>query len=225
MTRRALVTGGTGAVGSAVVRALAARGVPTTFTWHRSGDAAAALAAETGATALRLDLRDPDAVRARVGGLPERPDAWVHAATPPEAGDLGDDDARRDAWQVHVDGPLALLHALGGPLDAVWVGALDRGQSAAIPVHLAAAHGAASAAAMAAAHAGASTGVRVNVVALGLLDAGQGARASAEARAAWRRFSAARREGTPAQAAAAIVWLLLEDRAMNGRVLAANGGL
>jgi 3-oxoacyl-[acyl-carrier protein] reductase len=223
VTRRALVTGGTGAVGAAVVRVLAGRGVPTTFTWHRSAELAAALAAETGARALPLDLRDPAAVRALVAALPERPDAWVQAATP--GGEAGGDEARADAWRIHVDGPLALLDALGGPLDAVWVGALDRGQSAALPVHLAAAHGAVAAAAMAAAHAGAAAGVRVNVVALGLLDAGQGARASEEARAAWRRFSAARREGTPAQAAAVITWLLLEDRAMNGRVLAANGGL
>lgn len=46
--KRALVTGGSGGIGSAAVRQLAARGIETVFLYHRGTEAAAALTAETG---------------------------------------------------------------------------------------------------------------------------------------------------------------------------------
>jgi NAD(P)-dependent dehydrogenase (short-subunit alcohol dehydrogenase family) len=54
--RTALVTGGSGAVGRAVVRCLRAEGYGVAFTYHKNADAANALAQETGATAIRADL-------------------------------------------------------------------------------------------------------------------------------------------------------------------------
>ena len=61
MARRVLVTGGTGAVGSAVVRALASR-AEVTFTWHTREEAAIALARETGAAPVHLDLASAEGV-------------------------------------------------------------------------------------------------------------------------------------------------------------------
>ena len=52
----ALVLGGTGAVGGAVVAALAARDVAVTFTYRRSVEQAAALTAAHGARAVAVDL-------------------------------------------------------------------------------------------------------------------------------------------------------------------------
>jgi 3-oxoacyl-[acyl-carrier protein] reductase len=51
-----LVTGGAGGIGSAVVRAFAAEGARVAVHYHRSREAAEALAAETGGVALAADL-------------------------------------------------------------------------------------------------------------------------------------------------------------------------
>lgn len=61
-----LVLGGSRGIGAAIVRRFAADGGTVTFTYAGSKDAAEALAAETGATALRVDSADRDAVIAAV---------------------------------------------------------------------------------------------------------------------------------------------------------------
>jgi 3-oxoacyl-[acyl-carrier protein] reductase len=62
----ALVTGGTGGIGSAIVRMLAARGSAVAFTFSRNVEGAAALEAEcAGTTAYQADLTD----KARVGAV------------------------------------------------------------------------------------------------------------------------------------------------------------
>jgi len=61
---RALVFGGTGAVGSAVLHELARRGVPAVFTFCRSADKAKMLELELGHTAVHIDLADATATAA-----------------------------------------------------------------------------------------------------------------------------------------------------------------
>lgn len=63
---RVLITGGSRGIGAACVRAFAARGAKVAFLYARSDEAAAALAAETGAVAIRADVADRDAVFAAV---------------------------------------------------------------------------------------------------------------------------------------------------------------
>ena len=53
-----LVTGGSGGIGSACVRAFAAEGARVAVHWHRGEERAQALAAETGGIALQADLTD-----------------------------------------------------------------------------------------------------------------------------------------------------------------------
>lgn len=77
----ALVTGGTGAVGAAVVRTLRGRGRDVVFAFHRNDAAARALETETGARALQLDLRDGAAVATGLAALPNL-DLLVNAAGP-----------------------------------------------------------------------------------------------------------------------------------------------
>lgn len=57
-----LVLGGSRGIGAAIVRRFAADGGTVTFTYAGSKDAAEALAAETGAKALRVDSADRDAL-------------------------------------------------------------------------------------------------------------------------------------------------------------------
>jgi len=61
-----LVLGGSRGIGAAIVRRFVADGARVTFTYSGSPDAAKALAADTGATALQTDSSDRDAVIARV---------------------------------------------------------------------------------------------------------------------------------------------------------------
>lgn len=63
---RVLITGGSRGIGAACVRAFAARGAKVAFLYARASEAAEALAAETGAVALRADVADREAVFAAV---------------------------------------------------------------------------------------------------------------------------------------------------------------
>lgn len=57
-----LITGGSRGIGAACVRAFAARGCRVAFLYARSDEAAAQLAAETGALAVKADVADREAV-------------------------------------------------------------------------------------------------------------------------------------------------------------------
>src|SRR5437764_218394 len=56
VTPSALVFGGTGAVGAAVLHGLRKANVPTTFGWHRSKERAQALAKELGSRGVRINV-------------------------------------------------------------------------------------------------------------------------------------------------------------------------
>ena len=63
------------------------------------------------------------------------------------------------------------------------------------------------------------------MLALGILDEGL-SRGMEEALVAdYRRFSALRRTGTPAEVARVVAWLALDNRYITGRVIPVNGGL
>jgi 3-oxoacyl-[acyl-carrier protein] reductase len=62
----ALVTGGGRGIGAAIVRRLTADGAAVALTYATSAAEAQSLAAETGAVAMRADLRHPEQVRAAV---------------------------------------------------------------------------------------------------------------------------------------------------------------
>jgi 3-oxoacyl-[acyl-carrier protein] reductase len=234
--RRALVLGGSGAVGGAVAAALAGRGVDVAFTFHTGRERALALSRAHGARAIAVDLARPEAVRSLVGGLEaegEGPDILVHAAAITRArrlADLGDDD-----WAamlaVNVTSAIVAAQALGPGLAArgggelIFLGGLDRAQSVAAPVGYAATQGALAAMTMALAKELGGSGVRANLLALGILDAGLSGGMDEALLADYRRFSALRRTGTPAEVARVVAWLALDNRYITGRVIPVNGGL
>jgi 3-oxoacyl-[acyl-carrier protein] reductase len=232
---RALVLGGSGTVGAEVVRTLRAAGAPTMFTYLRSRDRALALEAETGARAAALDLRDAGAVRGFVEALPagESPSVLIHCAAASRGAALGDLALAdwEEAVAVNCRAPFVVCQALaprfaaGGGGDVVLVGALDRAQSLPLPVHFAGTQGMLAAMAMAMAKELGPVGVRVNVVALGVLTGGISRELTDRARADYQSLSALRRLGEPAEAARAIVWLALHNTYMSGKVLSVNGGI
>jgi 3-oxoacyl-[acyl-carrier protein] reductase len=233
---RALVFGGTGAVGSAVLRGLARAGIPTVFTYRRSEDKAHALAAELSQRAVRIDLADAEAIRALMRDL-ERdgafPDVFIHCAAVARylpLAEIGEAEWR----EAHlVNGYSAFVACqeiasrMSGKNEAhiVLVGAMDRVQSISLPVHFAASQGMLSAMAMTLAKELGPVGIRVNMVALGLLEEGLSRGIPPALVKDFKAFSALRRLGKPEEAARAILWLALENTYMNGEVLPVNGGL
>lgn len=231
---RALVFGGSGAVGSEVVRGLARAGVGVTFTFHRGKEKAALLAAETGATALPVNLADPRATRellARVAA--EEPSIFVHCAAVSKDLSLAalTDDDWEAAQRVNCHAAVLAAQALAPGMakakqgEIVILGALDRGQSVPIPVHFAASQGMVSGAVMALAKELGPAGIRVNQLAVGLLDGGLSRELPEKLRAEYKKFSALRRTGKPEEIAKAVLWLALENGYLTGRVVPVNGGL
>lgn len=228
--------GGTGAVGSAVLKGLARARVPTAFTYHRSVEKAETLAADYSQRAIAVDLREPEAIRKLIGDLDRDggvPDLFIHCAA--QSRNLELDAISDDTWgavhSVNVQAAFVACQALAprmaqrGRGHVVLVGAVDRAQSIPLPVHFAASQGALVAMTMALGKELGPRGIRVNLVALGLLSSGLSREVSPELVADYQSFSALRRIGTPEEAARAILWLALENTYMNGEVLPVNGGL
>jgi 3-oxoacyl-[acyl-carrier protein] reductase len=194
------------------------------------------MAAEYSQRAVRLDLAEPKAIRNLVEEL-ERdgnaPDLFIHCAAVSKNLEL--DAIGDDAWdmllRVNAHSAFVACQALAprmgkhGGGHMVLVGAVGPAQSIPLPVHFAASQGALAAMTMTLGKELGSRGIRVNMVALGLLDEGLSREIAPKLVLDYKNFSALRRVGTPAEAARAILWLALENTYMNGEVLPVNGGL
>lgn len=224
--KRALVFGGTGAVGREVLRELARAGVSATFTYLKSGERARVLASELSHRALQADLADEAAVRALVRNLEEPPAIFVHAAAI-----LGSAETFGAVQAVNVTsafaavGELAPGMARAGGGDVVFIGALDRTQSLPLPSAFAASQGALAALAMALAKELGPQRIRVNLVAAGLLGEGLSRGLDPKLIEDYKTYSALRRTGTPGEVARAVRWLALENTYVSGKVVPVNGGL
>lgn len=232
--RRALILGGSGAVGRQVVARLTQEGVEAHFTWNNNREAATTLEREHGAKGVQVNLRVKGAGGDVVTALKAQgvePDLMIACAGIAGPADLEATsvDALEEAVRVNGLAPLEAAIALGQQLDGegdiVFVSALYGAQSVAIPPAFAASQGMLAPAAMSLAKVLGSKGVRVNVVALGLLDEGLSTSLDPALGEAFEKHSALRRKGTAAEVARTIVGLALHNSYLSGKVLPVNGGL
>ena len=230
---RVLVLGGSGALGSALLRELRAAGTPAAFTCHRGGDAAQALGAELDYPCYTSDFVQADAIAKLFAAL-ERdgrlPAVVVHCAgiAPIAAiGALGAAD-----WDaVHaVHGRAAMLCAqqmerrgLRGAL--VLVAALDGVAPVPAPAHYAASQAALWGLTLALAKELGPKGILVNLALVGVLEGGIASELDPKLRESYRRYAALGRTGTCAEAARGLRWLALENTYLNGAQFPLTGGL
>lgn len=226
--RRALVLGGTGYVGSAVVRALAARGVTGAFTYFRSEEKAGRLVEGEGFRAIKLDLRDTEGLRAAIREV--RPDVFVHCATLADARRLDqiDDHLWEDVLNVNLRSAFVACRELVATMDSggdvVLCAGPDALFSAPSAPHFAASQAAIAGFVRAAAHDFGPRGVRINAVAFGILEGGVSAHLPDEARAEAAKNSALRRLGNAEEASRAIAWIALQNSYINGAIIPVTGG-
>jgi 3-oxoacyl-[acyl-carrier protein] reductase len=78
---------------------------------------------------------------------------------------------------------------------------------------------------MALAHELGPKGIRINMLALGVLAGGISTQLASRRKKDYETFSALRRPGTADEAARAIAWLALENTFIQGKVVPVNGGI
>jgi len=234
-SRVALVFGGTGYVGREVVRKLALEGIRVAFTYRNNIDVAGVLETESGAKAYATNLAEPNQIRELFTRFDQdtfAPDILIHSAVVAcRASTVDVADALADEmYAVNVRSILVAMQSfisrLGGRAADV---ILTASQAGITRLPASPAFAATQAARMGLMHALAkelgSSGVRVNVVLLGLLDGGISEGINPVQRANYERFSAMSRVGSSVEVAAAIVRLALTNRWMTGSILPLTGGL
>ena len=235
--KTALVTGGSGAVGAAVVRRLVAAGCAVAFTWRSGAERAAVLETETGAFGFQAELTDPEqvekmvkAVEAKLGRI----DILVNNAgqtqiVPFALIEAEDWDTMMAAnlktmFLVSRETVRGMIRRKAGVI--VNVGSLAGHRLLEVPVHYAAAKAGVTGFTMALAKELARYNIRVNEVVPGLLTDGVGKMVPEKEMAEYMRFCAAGRAGDPAEVAEVIAFLAGGASGyMNAQSVFVDGGI
>jgi 3-oxoacyl-[acyl-carrier protein] reductase len=239
--KRALVTGGSGALGSAIALRLAASGLHVIVHANQRLDAALAVveqihAAGGSAMACRFDLTSRDATLAACEQLLQDGPIQVLVNNAGTHDDAAFPALRQAQWQhvidvslngfFHVTQPLLLpmiRTRWGRVINISSVSAItgNRGQ-----VNYAAAKGALNSATKALALEVATRGITVNAVAPGIIDAGMAAQVGIDMAAIVERIVPMKRAGTPGEVAALVTFLASGDAGyITGQVISVNGGM
>jgi 3-oxoacyl-[acyl-carrier protein] reductase len=234
MNKRALVTGGSGAIGAAICRRLAADGFAVIVHAHSNAEAAKRLAAEIGGETVTFDVCDARAAREALEALVETVAIQVvvnNAGIHDDAPFAGMSRAQWDrVIDVSLNGFFNVTHPLVLPMIRTRWGRIvtitsvaaelgNRGQS-----NYAAAKGALHSATRSLAREIGSRGVTVNCVSPGIIESRMSAGLFDQA--AIERLVPLQRAGTPDDVAG-VVGFLASDAAgyITGQVVPVNGGM
>jgi 3-oxoacyl-[acyl-carrier protein] reductase len=234
MKRRALVTGGSGALGAAICRRLAADGLEVVVHAHTKLDAAKASAGEIGGMAVAFDVCDADAARAALEGLIEAAPIQVLVNNAGISDDAPFPGMRREQWSrvidVSLNGFFNVTQPLVMPMARTRWGRIvtitsvaaelgNRGQS-----NYAAAKGALHAASRSLAREIGSRGVTVNCVSPGIIESPM--TAGIFDKPAVDRLVPLQRMGCPDEVAAVVAYLASDAAGyITGQVVPVNGGM
>jgi 3-oxoacyl-[acyl-carrier protein] reductase len=234
MKRRALVTGGSGAIGAAICRRLAADGFGVIVHANRRLDAAKALAEEIGGTAVAFDVCDAAATHEALEALIESSPIQVVVNNAGIHDDAAFPGMRREQWQhvidVSLNGFFNVTQPLVMPMARTRWGRIvtitsvaaqlgNRGQT-----NYAAAKGALHSASRSLAREIGSRGVTVNCVSPGIIATPMSA--GIFDAAAIERLVPLQRAGSP-EDVAGVVAFLASDAAgyITGQIIPVNGGM
>ena len=225
-----VITGGSRGIGAEAVRQFAARGDRVYFIYEKSHEAAASVAAETGATAICCDVADGQAVKAAFAQIPDV-DILICNAGIVHYGLLSQmEEAQWDRiFDVNVKGiyhcvNAAMPHFLRKQSGSVITVSSMWGQvGASCEAAYSATKGAVIALTKALAQELGPAGIRVNCVAPGVILTDMCASVSAETMEELKEQTPVGRNGTPADVAGAMLYLA-DAPFVTGQVLAVNGG-
>ena len=234
MKRRALVTGGSGAIGSAICRALAAGGCEVIVHANTHLDAAGALAAEIGGHPVAFDVTDAAATRAALESLVEHEAIQIVVNNAGIHDDAAFPGMSAEQWRRVIDVSLngffnvtqplvmPMVRTRWGRIVSITSVAADLGNRG--QANYAAAKGALHAASRTLARELGSRGITVNCVSPGLIDTAMSAGAFDDA--AVKAMVPLQRMGR-AEEVAAVVAFLASDAAgyITGQVVPVNGGM
>lgn len=241
-SKTAFVTGGTGAVGSAIVRVLAREGAAVAYTYHRSAEKARRLDEELGGAgagvrSYPLDVLDgPGAVRLaeqverEVGPVDVLVNNAGVAQVMPFA--LIEEADWDHVMDVNIKGMFLTTKAFARGMirrkrgAIVNVGSLAGMRVVDVPVHYATAKSAVVGFTLSLAREFGRYGIRVNAVVPGMLTAGVSVNVPEKQREEYIRFCTLSRAGEPGEVAE-LVAFLASDRAsyVNAQAILVDGGI
>ena len=225
-----LITGGSRGIGAAAVRTFARAGYAVSFFYLNRADDAEALAAETGASALRCDVADTEAVCRAVANLPAV-DILINNAGLSHVGLISQITPQQwdRLFAVNVKGIFntvravlpAMLQRQAGTI--VNVSSMWGQAGASCEAAYSATKGAVIALTQALARELGPSGIRVNAVSPGLIDTEMNAHLSPADINAMADDTPLGRVGTPGEVAEAIFYLATASF-VTGQTLPVNGG-
>jgi NAD(P)-dependent dehydrogenase (short-subunit alcohol dehydrogenase family) len=237
--RNVIVFGGSGTVGRAICAQLVADGARVGFTYHQNEGVAQSLLSELpGSVAAQTDLAATESTLAAFRSLRQQLGelhGFVHAATLTSAAPQpqfekiteADDAAFDRLLAVNVKSAFVACRELARDFSGniVFLGSIDGTKSVPAPAAYAASKGALSALARALSKELGPRGVKLNVVAPGVLEAGSSHSLPADLRAEYLKHCGLRRYGKVSEVAGLVSWLALHNTYITGQTLVVDGAL